>query len=283
MKKLMLLVLVASFIGAFTSCTKVPAGYVGVKVYLLGTSKGVDSEELGVGRYYIGINEELYKFPTFKQNYVWTRDPAEGSRNDESITFQTEEGMSCNADVGITYHLEPSKISKIFQTYRKGIEEITDIYMRNHVRDAFNDVCSKYKVEKVYGKGKAALLKEVNRKVSDALVAQGIIVDKIYLISGIRLPETVVARLNAKIEATQNAEKVENELREATATAAKQVAIAKGEAKANGLRKASITPSMIEYERVMNERLALEKWDGVLPTTMLPNTSVPFVGLNKNK
>ena len=42
-----------------TSCRKVPAGYVGVKVYLLGGAKGVDSEKLGVGRHFIGFNEAI--------------------------------------------------------------------------------------------------------------------------------------------------------------------------------------------------------------------------------
>ena len=54
-----------------TGCSKVEAGYVGVKVYLLGGSKGVDSEVVGVGRYWVGWNEELYKFPTFQQTVVW--------------------------------------------------------------------------------------------------------------------------------------------------------------------------------------------------------------------
>jgi hypothetical protein len=57
MKKLLLAaMLMASVVG----CSKVPAGNVGVKVYLLGTNKGVDHEVLGVGRYWIGFNEELY-------------------------------------------------------------------------------------------------------------------------------------------------------------------------------------------------------------------------------
>jgi len=279
MKTASLCVALIMFAVAFTSCSKVPAGNVGVKVYLLGKDKGVDHEVLGVGRYHIGVNEELYLFPTFQQNYVWTRSRDEGSKNDESLTFQTAEGLSCNADVGISYHLDPEKISVIFQKYRKGIEEITDIYMRNHVRDAFNSIAAQYMVEKVYGVGKRDLLSKVEKDVKTELAPQGIVVDKIYLIGSIRLPDTVVARLNAKIEATQKAEQVENELREAKAKAAKQIAIAKGEAEANRLRKASITQSMIDYERMLNEREAIAKWDGKLPSTIPPNTTIPFIGI----
>ena len=107
-----------------TACSKVPAGYVGVKVNLYGTSKGVQAEELAVGRYWIGMNEELYTFPTFTQNYVWTRSTTEGSPNDESISFQTNEGVVVNTDVGISYHINSKKVTDIFQKYRKGIDEI---------------------------------------------------------------------------------------------------------------------------------------------------------------
>ena len=44
------------FVLSFQSCRKVPAGNVGIRVHLLGTAKGVDVEELPVGRYHIGIN-----------------------------------------------------------------------------------------------------------------------------------------------------------------------------------------------------------------------------------
>ena len=114
MLKTLLTALVAVMVmGTLAGCSKVPAGNVGIKVYLLGKSKGVDTEVLPVGCYWIGVNEELYLFPTFQQNYVWTKSPNEGSKNDESLTFQTIEGMSVNADVGISYHLDPNLIPNV--------------------------------------------------------------------------------------------------------------------------------------------------------------------------
>ena len=81
----------------FVSCSKVPAGNVGIKFYLLGKDKGVDYEALGPGRYWIGINEELFLFPTQRQNKVWS-DDEEGNRGFE---FQSKEGMKLSANVGI--------------------------------------------------------------------------------------------------------------------------------------------------------------------------------------
>ena len=85
---------------------------------------------LGVGRYWIGVNENLFLYPTFQQNYIWTQSEDEGSIDDESFTFQTSEGMQVGADIGVSYHLDPDKIPQIFQKYRKGIEEITSLFVK---------------------------------------------------------------------------------------------------------------------------------------------------------
>lgn len=277
--KLKILLLILTICILFLACRKVPAGYVGIKVYLLGNDKGVDAEELSPGLYHIGMYKELYIFPTFQQNYVWTKDKNEGSPNDESITFQTNEGLGVSADVGISYHLNPEKISAIFQKYRKGIDEITDIYMRNYVRDALNSVASQYSVETVYGKGKTDLLNEVENEIKKELEDEGIIVDKLYWIGSIRLPEEVRKALDEKVKATQRAQQRENELREAEAEAKKKIAQAEGEAQAMVLRAKAeaeslrlksmyLSGNIIKYE-------ATKKWDGKLPN--VTSGVMPFI------
>ena len=265
---------------AVTSCSKVPAGNVGVKVYLLGGEKGVDHVELGPGRYWIGMNEELYVFPTFSQNYVWTKSSTEGSSDNEEISFQTVEGMSVSADVGITYSVIPDKVPAIFQKYRKQLDEITHIYIRNMVRDAFVKAASTRPVEDVYGAGKAQLLAEVEKSVRDQ-TKDMFIVERIYLVGDLRLPPQVTDALNAKIQATQQAQQVENEVRTARAEAEKTIAKADGEAKslllvaesqakANKVLSDSITPELVQYQ-------AVKAWNGILPTTMIPGGATPFI------
>jgi regulator of protease activity HflC (stomatin/prohibitin superfamily) len=269
MKKLIVSVFAVFLAFMAIGCSKVPAGHVGIKVYLLGGDKGVDSEEIGVGRVWVGINEELYLFPTFKQNYVWTKDSREGSPDDESITFQTSEGLTVNADFGITYELDRKKITTIFQKYRKGVDEITDIFLRNKVRDVINSVGSKYEVASVYGSGKTKLIEEVNSILRKDLEPEGILIEKVYLIGEFRLPQQVTEALNSKIEAKQRAEQRENELAESIAEAKKKIATAKAEAEANRFTQNSVTKTVIEYEKV-------KKWNGVLPVVMGGN-SMPMI------
>lgn len=188
MKRIIITVICVLCLSNVISCQKVPAGYVGVKVYLLGGSKGVEQDTLGVGRYYIGINEELYLFPTFTQNYTWTQSKTEQSPTDEAITFQTKEGMNVSADVGISYRIDPTKVSLIFQKYRKGLDEITSIFLRNIVRDSFTKVVSSKPVEYVYGVGKTEILASVESMVKQQLESIGILIEGIYLVGELRLP-----------------------------------------------------------------------------------------------
>ena len=111
-------------------CGRVQIGEVGILYNKYGGDKGVQLEEKGPGKYWLSMNEELVVFPTTKQNYTWTSSVNEGKPIDESITFQSTEGMSINANVGITYSARRDKVVSIFSTYKKTLEEITDTYIR---------------------------------------------------------------------------------------------------------------------------------------------------------
>ena len=264
-----LLIMMIGLVG----CSKVPAGNVGVKVYLLGGAKGVDTQELTPGRYWIGVNEELYLFPTFTQNYTWTKNTHEGNAVDESISFQTVEGLSVNSDVGISYSVDPAKVSMLYQKYRKGIDEITDTYLRNMVRDALVTAASTKPIESVYGSGKAELIADVEKRVREQVDPVGIKLERLYWAGDFRLPETVTDSINAKIKATQMAQQRQNEVAQAEAEAAKTIAQAKGEAESIRIRGEALreNPRLVELT-------AIERWDGKLPTVSGGNT--PFINLS---
>lgn len=280
---LMAMAMILAFAG-MTGCSKVPAGYVGVKVYLLGGSKGVDSEELGVGRYWIGMNEDLFLFPTFSQNYVWTAGQDETSPSDESISFQTKEGMVVNSDIGITYAIQPGKVTDIYQKYRKGIDEITDTYLRNMVRDAFVTVVGSRPVEDVYGAGKEKIMQEVQARVISQVQQYGINIEKIYWIGAPRLPAAMVTALNAKLQSTQMAQQRENEVAQSRAEADKERAKAQGEADAKlMLAEADAKAIRLRADALRDNKdvatlNAIEKWDGKLPVYMTSGAPLPMIG-----
>lgn len=274
MRKLAKLATLAAVTMTIASCSKVPAGYRGVIVNLYGSDKGVAEQSVGVGRYYTGWNSELYLFPTFLQNYSW--------KDDQAITMQTSEGLSIRTDAGITYSIQPDNVVKVFQKYRLGIEEITNTFLHNMVRDAMNEVSSTMTVEQIYGAQKEVFITKVNEIVKKEAEATGIEVDKIYLVGSFELPPNVIASINAKIQASQNAMKVENEVATSRAEAQKtiveaqahgqQVLInAESQAKANKILAESLTPEFVSYQAIL-------KWNGELPR-MTGSNAIPFVNV----
>lgn len=266
-----LLTIIAVCLGLFglvalIQLERVENGYVGIQVDLLGSDKGTSEKEVGPGRYWIGINQDLYLFPTFSQTYTWE---ADGEDIGERLSFQSAEGMDIGADMGITYSIDPTKVHVLYQRYRKGIEEITDIYLRNMVRDAMVREASGMPVEAIYGAGKTAMIEKAEDFVRSQVADYGIIVESIYFIGALDLPQKVDEAIDSEIAANSLARRSENEVASAIAEAksareraggtADAVLIeAAAQAKANTLLAGSLTPEVLQSH-------ALAKWNGVLP------------------
>jgi regulator of protease activity HflC (stomatin/prohibitin superfamily) len=260
-------------IWSIASWKKVPAGNVGVHVYLLGGEKGVDAKVEGVGRVWVGWQQELYLYPTFTQNVKWTATDAE--KGDISFRFSDVDGTPISADIGISYHVDASKAATLFQTYRKGIEEITTGVLHQRVADALNDEASQLKVDQIYGRGREALLDRAQKRVQAMVGPSGIVVEKLSWIGPPRLPKIVQDSLNSKIQATQIAAQRENEVQATIAEAAKAREKARGIADATLLQATAEAQAIqIRGEALRNNQelvqLTLaERWNGVMPAQLI--------------
>jgi regulator of protease activity HflC (stomatin/prohibitin superfamily) len=262
--------------------TRVDAGHVGIRVRLAGSDRGVSDTPVVTGWVlYNPITEQIVIFPTSVQNVIWSANKNEGRPIDESITFSSSEGVNVNADVGLSFHIEPALAPKLYARFRENdMLALADGYVRNTVREAFNDVASKLPVQDVYGPLKSKMLADVTQKCRDVLGKDGFVIDQLTLTGALRLPENVAQAINRAMEATQNAIQSENRVRQVQAEADQAITKAKGsaeaqrqeaeghadallinaraEAKANEIIRLSMTASVLQYR-------ALEHWDGKLP------------------
>ncbi|AMQ65943.1 transposase [Stenotrophomonas phage vB_SmaS-DLP_6] len=268
---LILLVALAFGCWALASWDKVPSGHVGIKVNLLGGEKGVDTEVVGVGRVFVGWQQELYLYPTFTQTVQWRRT----GDSDNSVAFSDTDGTQISADLGMSYRIDQSKAAALFQEFRKPIEDITDGQIRQAVIDSLNGEAGQLKVEDIYGKGREALLSRVQVRVTKLLAPKGIIIEKLSWLGPVRLPPTVQAALNAKIEATQKAQQRENEVQATIAEAVKNREQAKGEADAKLLAARAEAESIrikgdaLRQNQELVQLTIAEKWDGKLPNQLI--------------
>lgn len=267
-------VIVAFFalIWLFISMTTIPAGYVGVRVNLY-ADKGVQNEVVGTGRYFLGINERMYEFPTFNQlmNYGMP------------FTFQTSDAMDVKARIGVEYNIEPEKAADVFATYRKGIEEITEVNLRQYISDALINHGTTMDINELTQGGKTVLLDGVTKEIREKLSPIGIRIIKLSWIDDLQYPEQVKESINAKIEATQRALLRENEVAQSKAEAQKLIEAAKGEAESVRLRAQAEADAIAIKAKALRDNPnvlqlnAIDKWDGKLPVYMTGGTVVPFV------
>lgn len=248
--------------GALTlsGCDRVEPGYVGIKVNKLGDDKGV-GEVVGVGRVWTGINTTLYTFPTFKQMKTY----------EQPFYFSLSDGTNIGHKVGVEYTVDPAKITSIFQTYRKGVDEITETDLRLKIEKSLNRRGNKINTDKFIDGGKADLLDETLADLQKELNPAGINVLSLSWVGAPEYPENVKRSINAKVEATQKTLQRVQEVQQSKAEADKKVEESRGEAestllkaeaeaksinmKGDALRK---NPEVINWAKI-------EKWDGKLP------------------
>lgn len=259
------------------SCELIEPGYVGIMYDKSGENRSIDKVKVAFGRVtYSPITTGLIVYPISVVRVIWTKVPTEGSPNDESFTFQTSEGVSLNADVAFSFHIDEKKAPDIYVKYRKDVDTLTDGFMRDLVRSAMASVASNYTVDQILGDKRSVYEADSLKIIKDKLEPEGFIVDAFSVINEIRAPNEIRQKMNAKIEATQAAIAAENKLRQTKAEAEQKIAEAEGnaraillraeaEAKANEIIRQSATPEVMRYR--MQERF-LEKWDGQLPQVM---------------
>ena len=196
-------VLILGAFALFSSCAaRVDAGHVGIRVKLAGSSRGVDDIPVVTGWvFYNPLTEQLVMFPTSVQNIVWTKDPHEGNPHDESITFSSKEGANINADIGLSFHIEPTLAPHLYLRFRKNdLVELANGYVRNAVREAFNVGASQLPVQDIYGSEKGKLVGDVLKRLQDQLGKDGFILDQLTFNGALRLPESVATAINRALE-----------------------------------------------------------------------------------
>jgi regulator of protease activity HflC (stomatin/prohibitin superfamily) len=263
----------------FVGCaTRIGPGRVGIKVDLAGSQRGVEDLPIRTGWvFYNFLSSTIVEYPTSVQTAKWTRDPNEGSVNNEEMSFNTKDGLTVYGDLSVSYHLDASKVPAFYVKFRNDdITQFTHGFLRNVARDAINRTGSQYTVQEVMGEKKSELEQnsrlDLQKQVSDI----GVVIDQFGFIGSPRPPQSVIDAINAKVQAQQIAVQKQNELVQSQADAAKlvaaaegqakaQIAVANGEAESNRVRAASISQNIIEWQKLAVTDRWIVKWNGQVP------------------
>ena len=279
-----LLMFALIFFNYIAAVTRIGAGYVGVEVVLSGSQRGANEIPIRTGWvFYSPLRSQIIEFPTFVQTVKWTANLNEGRATDESMSFNSKEGMEIYADVSLSYAIEPRRVPDFYVKYRvTDLDVFTHGILRDIVRNSLNEVASTYNVEQIYGEQKTEFLNKVEQLIQQKLDPVGVGIQQFGFIGAPRVPAVIAQAITNKAQAIQAAEQANNELAKTQAEAAKAVAEAKGEAEANvtraqgeaeanRIRQTSLTPQLLELRKIENSKALIDRWNGQLPTVQTGN------------
>ena len=262
--------------------TRIGAGYVGIEINLAGSQRGASEIPIRTGWvFYSPLRTQIIEYPTFVQTVKWTSDTNEGHPVNEELVFNSKEGQEVRADVSLSYAIDSPKIPDFYVKYRNDdLERFTHGILKDIVRNSLNEVASTYTLEDIYGENKAKFLVQTRNRVQEQIAPVGVQIQQFGFIGKPRFTAAIEQAITQKTQAITDAERARNQLAVTQAEVAKSVAEAEGEAKSaierargeaesNRLRQASITPQLLEWKRLENQRAFIDHWNGELPRTVL--------------
>lgn len=184
----------------------------------------------------------------------------------------TKDLQDVNATVVLTYSLNRGKVSEVHQKVGKDFQKIE---IDPQVQEAFKAVSARYTAAELITE-RARVKQEVLDNLKDRLEERGR-----YNIQDIAITSfTFSGEFNKAIEAVQIANQkiaqARQELETTKVNAEKEIAAAKGAAEAQRLQQESLTPELLRKMELENQAKAIEKWDGVQPTTVAGGNGLLF-------
>lgn len=192
-----------------------------------------------------------------------------------SVQASSKDLQTVNSKVEVTYTLDPLNVNKIYQTLRYGYESRV---IAPAIQEQVKAGTAQYTAEELITK-RAEVKEAIETALKANLYENNILVDQIY-ITDFDFSDTFNAAIESKEEAKQLAIKARNDLERVKMEAEQKVATARAEAEAIKIKAQAVTQKGgKDYVQLQ----AIEKWDGVLPASMIPGGTVPFINLNGSR
>lgn len=176
-------------------------------------------------------------------------------------------------DVGlelvVNWRINAGKVNKVYQTI--GDEKaVLDNIINPAVSEMAKAATAKKTAEEIITK-RQELKKDIDVLLVDRLGQYGIILSDVSIIN-IDFSDEFNKAIEAKQVAEQEAKQAVFKAEQAKNDAVARVNMAEGQAKAQALQVQALTPELLQ-------KMALDKWNGVLPVTMTSGSTLPFLNL----
>ncbi|HEX7553820.1 MAG TPA: prohibitin family protein [Geothrix sp.] len=248
----------------------VPPGQAGV-VVLFGT---VREQVLPAGLHFINPFSQVVEMEVRTRNYTMSGIADEGQkRGDDSIPVITSDGLTVKLDATVFYHLDQDRCPKIYEKIGTDVE---GQILRSQIRTSLRDAAAGLTATELYTTHRMGFVENVTKTLTVAFKERGITMEQV-LLRNVLLPDQITKAINDKISADQDAQKMAFVLQKEKQEAERKRIEAEGQAKAQQIVSQSLTPQIIEYQRIQALRdigakgnLIITPMGGATPMIQVP-------------
>ena len=235
-------------IGILSSMFKqINAGKVGVKS-LYGK---VQSDVLESGLHLVNPLLDITVFDIQTQNYTMSAIHDEGSKEgDDAIRVLSNDGLEVVIDLTVLYRVIPGDAPKIL----KGIgENYTDKIVRPVTRTRIRDNAVYYDAVALYSTKRNEFQQRIFKTIEADFKSRGLILEQL-LIRNINLPASVKTTIESKINAEQEAQKMQFVLQKEKQEAERKRVEAQGIADYQRIISSGLTDKQLQYEQIKAQK-----------------------------
>jgi regulator of protease activity HflC (stomatin/prohibitin superfamily) len=249
-------------LGLFSSMFKqIDAGRVGVKS-LYGN---VENGTLSSGLHLINPLLTVTEFDIQTQNYTMSAIHNEGANEgDDAIRVLSNDGLEVVIDLTVLYRISPESAPKIFKQIG---ENYNDKIVRPVTRTRIRDNAVYYDAVALYSTKRNEFQQRIFSSIEDDFKKRGLILEQL-LIRNINLPASVKTTIESKINAEQEAQKMQFVLQKEKQEAERKRVEAQGIADYQRIISAGLSDKQLQYEQIKAQK----------ELAASPNTKIIFMG-----
>ncbi len=219
--------------------------------------------------------EKVHKMDVKTRTINYDKNGNEGDSADTSQLFGASKDLQdVQIGVVVTYHINPEKVGTIYSSY-SSVDNYESNVIEPIVREVVKSTSAQFTAEELVTK-RAEYSDKVNSTLSERFTSKDAVLEG-SRITSFEFSRAFSEAIEAKVTATQNAEAAKNKLEQVKYEAQQTIETAKATAEAQRIQSQSLAAQ--GGEDYVNLK-AIEKWDGHLPTQMIPGSTVPFLNLN---
>lgn len=161
------------------------------------------------------------------------------------LRLPSKEGLSVSSEISILYHLQVEKVPEILKEIGPNYPSV----ITNVFRSAAADVCSQFFAKDMHSGRRADIEEEIKVRMDGNLREQGIVIEAV-LLKSIQLPAGLSRSIEQKLQAEQDAMRMEFILQQERLEAQRKIIEAEGTRDSQKILAEGLTPQIIKLRSI---------------------------------